>query len=227
MKIAVQKPEFLPGIDYFDRINCADTHVLLDTIRLNKRDVVSRARILAYDSPEWILVPLERSGRSGQKVRDTKIDNSQNWSKNLLRQLHHFYKSAPFFDDIFPVVSEIIRQPHKNIAGLDAALIDRICSMLQISGVSVQASSLKISGTGDDHLIQIVRAVGGDTLLLPRYAKKFIDKELFAEKGIKVEFRSIKISPYNQYRAKFHPDLSIFDVMCYCSRIQIHSFISG
>jgi len=226
MIVAIQKPDFLPGLVYFDRMYKADVHVFLDTIKLPKRDMVNRTRILGHSEPEWLVIPIERSGRSGQKICEAVIDNSVLWKKKHLKQLYHYYRNAPFFDDIYYVLKDTLNEPFDKIAEFNKALISEIASKLTIPAEFVAASELNAAGTKSEHLMRIVHTVGGSDLVVPEYARSFLNRDEFVSHGITLHYHEFAYPQYNQYRRSFVTDLSIFDVLCYCSRRQAHSFFS-
>ncbi|MFC1477724.1 WbqC family protein [candidate division KSB1 bacterium] len=227
MIAAIQQPDFLPDLAYFDRIYRADVTVFLDTIKLPKRDTVNRARVLGQSGAGWFIVPLKRGGRMGQRICDAEIDYSKNWHKKQLVQLHHTYKNTPYFDDIFPFVQEIIESKPHYITELNIPLITGISERLQLAAAFMKTSGLSASGTGSQLLIDIVGKADCETLLVPAYAKNFIDQAAFDNAGIRIEYHNFKGIEYNQYRPGFTPGLSIFDVMCHCSRRTVHSFLAG
>lgn len=227
MRVAVLKPELLPGIAFFDRINSADKVILLDSIKLNRRDPVSRTKVLCPGGTDWIHIPLARSVSKGPEISGTRIDYTRNWQKNLLNRLYHSYKTAPYFDDIFPVVSEILKSNFDYISELNEALITRICAMLQIDCITIRSSELDVSGDGDTLLLNLVRSVQGTGLILPENAISFVDSMFFGENGIEIEFREFQMPEYNQYLDRFYPGLSIFDTFCFCGRYHIHTHLSS
>ncbi|MFC1555579.1 WbqC family protein [candidate division KSB1 bacterium] len=227
MIIAVQSPEYLPGFEYFSRIVKSDIHIFLDSVKMPKRDEVSRSLILGPNGPEWMTVPIVRSGLSGQSIAEARIDYSKNWQKKQLQQLYHLYSETPYFEDIYPVIKKVLKSRFMYIANLDIDLVNIICEKLQIDRKTFRSSELRIKGKSTELLMNIVKEFEGREILLPDYAREFTDEGLFKDNKIKVSFYSCDHPEYNQYRETFYPELSIFDIICYLGRKEVYRLLNN
>src|SRR5208283_4607672 len=74
MTVAIQPPQFLPSLGYFDLMRKADVFVLLDRARFEEKDSQNRARIKTGRGPAWVTVPVIK-GAVAQRIADKMIDN--------------------------------------------------------------------------------------------------------------------------------------------------------
>lgn len=224
MIVTIQKPEYLPGLSYFDKIYKADLCIFLDDTPLSKRDTVSRAKILKHGAPEWISVSVKRSKRSIQLIKDAEIDDTIFWKKNHLKKLYHLYKSAPYFEETYPVFKEIISLPWVSLSGMNIELITKIASMLQLSCRFSRSSEYAVNAWKTERLVGLVMAEKGSIYLCSEYERPYFDEAVVTAHGIKVIYNDFQHPVYRQQGNTFLPGLSIVDALFYCGKQAVHSF---
>jgi len=175
---------------------------------------------------EWLIVPVKRSGRRGQLVRDAEIDDSKLWKKKHLRKLHHYYRNAPYFDDVYPRLKEVIENPWTRIADMNVAVVARIASMLRLSCRFVRASSLDVSGGKSQLLINILKALDGGVFLCGGRGRKFLNSGEFAAHGIALDYGDFHCPENLQKGGAVREDVSIFDALCRRGRTDVYALFS-
>jgi len=226
MIVTIRKPEYLPGLSYFDKIYKAGICIFLDDAPLSKRSAVSRAKILKHGTPEWISVSIKRSKRNAQLIKDAEIDDTIFWKKNHLKKLYHLYKSAPYFEETYPVLKEILSHPWVSLPGMNIELITKTASMLQISCKFSRSSEYAVSASGTERLVGLVTAVKGSVYLCSEYERPYFDEAVVASHGIKVIYNDFQHPVYRQGGNTFTPGLSIIDALFNCGKQAVHAFFS-
>jgi hypothetical protein len=215
----MHQPTFLPWLGWWDKFVRADVFVLLDEVQFPKKGGtwINRVRVLAGDAPIWLTVPVDRSYHGFRTVRATLTDESKPWREKTLATIGTSYARAKHFDDVYPVIEEIIGLPTNRIAALDEAGIRRIASELGIdAGKIVLQSEAPASGHGTDLLVALCKAVGGTTYLTGDGAGGYIEPERFAAAGL--DFAEQRFTPpsYPQQSTSPVPGLSIIDALMNC-----------
>lgn len=226
MIVTIQKPEYLPGLSYFDKIYKADLCIFLDDAPLSKRGAVSRAKILKHGTPEWISVSVKRSKRSTQLIKDAEIDDTIFWKKNHLKKLYHMYKSAPYFEETYPVLREIISHPRVSLSVMNIELITKTASMLQLSCGFSRSSEYAVNACKTERLVGLVMAEKGSVYLCSEYERPYFDEAVVASNGIKVVYNDFQHPVYRQQGNTFTPGLSIIDALFNCGKQAVHAFFS-
>ena len=80
----------------------------------------------------WITLPLKHKS-SFTKICDLEIDNTQNWSNKLRKTLELNYGKAPMFNDVFPLMDNILNYPTKKLSDFNANSTIKICKYLNIN----------------------------------------------------------------------------------------------
>ena len=224
MIVTIQKPEYLPGLSYFDKIYKADLCIFLDDAPLSKRDTVSRAKILKHGDPEWISVSVKRSKRSSQLIKDAEIDDTIFWKKNHLKKLYHLYKGAPYFEETYPVLEEILSRPWVSLSGMNVELITKTASMLQLPCRFSHTSEYAVNACKTERLVGLVMAVKGSVYLCSEYERPYFEEAVVASHGIKVVYNDFQHPVYRQGENTFIPGLSIVDALFNCGKQAVHTF---
>ena len=224
MIVTIQSPEYLPELGYFVRIAAADLHIILDSAKLPRRDAVSRTNLLGPDGPAMLTVPVERSGHTGQRIHEARLDFNKKWQKKQLQQIYHYYTGAPYFDDVFPVIKKYVKKRYIYLANMNIDLVEVILSMVRIPHRYIRASEMNVTGTGTFKLIRLVQEVEGRTVILPDYAREFVDVPLFKKNGLDVVFHTYSCPEYEQYRDGFVPGLSTADALFNTGRQAVYGF---
>lgn len=239
MKLAIMQPYFFPYIGYFQLISSVDKFIVYDDLNFIKKKWINRNRILIRNSgPHFISVPVSDKS-SARKISETLIDNSWNWRDKLKKTIRMNYKKALMFNEVFPLVEQLIDFKTDRLAEFNFNLISSICQHVHIKTMIVQGSSdyhdLEqkltdpefISGSYPGYDVKTARileickmskassyynAPGGMSLYSPRD---------FSAHGIELKF--VKTCPleYRQFSPEFIPDLSVIDVLMYNSSGEI------
>ena len=99
---------------------------------------------------------------------------------------------------------------------LNVSLIKQICEILEIKTKIISSSELNYNkekkGKNVD-IISLCKSVGITSLYDAKGAEQFLDKSLFLENGIFLQFQEFNHPQYKQLWGKFEPYLSIIDLI--------------
>jgi hypothetical protein len=218
MRVAIHQPNYAPWCGYFAKLLQAEIFVWLDDAQLPLgRSYVSRTRVIGPNGPLWLSVPIRRQRE--QTIAEVRCAELH-WPRHHLATLRAGYARAPFFDEVLAVIEPIYAAFDGLEAGLadfNQRLIEALASYLGIELISrrmVRASSVHLSSRGDERLIELVKAVGGDTYVSGPGGTHYQDPARFAAAGLKLEVRSYEPIPYPQRSVQeFVPGLSILDAL--------------
>jgi hypothetical protein len=165
--------------------------------------------------PVWLTVPVEVE-RLSQKINTVKIDNRQNWRKKHLETVKQLYQKAPYFQDYYGGLLEILSSHWEYIAELDIALIKQIARWLDISPLVVRSSELAIEGDRSERLLNFCRHFNANCYLSGNAAQCYLDTDIFTKQDIEVRWQNYSHPTYNQLYGDFVPYLSVMDLLFNC-----------
>ena len=227
MKVAIMQPYFFPYIGYFQLINAVDTFVIYDDVNYIKKGWINRNNILVNGKIFLFTIPLKEVSQN-KYINQISIDEHVNWEIDLLKTITLSYKNAQYFQQIFPLVQEIINQKEPNLAKNIKYSLDKICSYLSISTKIIISSDIDKDNDlkGQDKIIEICKKLGATNYTNAIGGKELYNKDVFLDNNIELNFISTNPIIYNQFKNDFIPWLSIIDVLMFNSVEQINDFLN-
>ena len=211
MKIAVHQPQYIPWMGYFDKIDQADVFVILDDVQFKKNEWQNRNKIRALNDWQWLTVPVEYS--FGQKIREIKIDNKNNWRMKHLKSIKLKYSKSPFFNEYMGLFEGVLSKEWGELVELNNTIIKMLNNCLGIDTELLISSDMNISTTRTQRLVDICKKLEADTYLSGVGGKAYLEADLFEKNGITIEYQAYKHPVYKQVYNGFYPYMSIVDLL--------------
>jgi hypothetical protein len=216
-RVAIMQPYFLPYVGYFQLIGAADLFIVYDNIKYTKKGWINRNRFLRNGKEAVFSLPL-KSDSDSLDVRDREIAADFQRPK-LLNKLREAYRSAPHFDETFPLVERIVLEEERNLFRVHPGPIRAVCGFLGIGTEIVASSSLPVDHTlqGEARVVALCRHARADVYINAIGGRDLYSKEDFGARGIVLKFLRPKPFEYRQFGGAFIPWLSIVDVLMFNS----------
>ena len=216
MKIAIAQPTYLPWLGYFDLLDQVDKFVLLDTVQFEKQSWQQRNRIKAPTGLQWLTVPVVFRGRLGQRIFDVEIREAEFW-RDHLRAVELNYRRAPFFDDYYPALHELLCSGSAGLrlAELNIVLFRWLSEALGIKTPIVRSSELAVDGKRTQLLAEICSLLGATTYVSPLGSADYLLNDLptLTDRGVNVVFHHYEHPSYRQLFPPFQAYASALDLL--------------
>lgn len=231
MKLGIMQPYFFPYIGYFQLINFADQWIVFDDAQYIRHGWINRNRILHPQKGwQYITVPLLKHQHK-DPIKNIYINTQEKWEQKIIGQLVR-YKKAPYYKETVSLVKECFENKAQTITELNVKSLSLVCNYLNIN------FNYKVSSLSDFDYSHVYDA--GDwawTISSQMRASEYInpvgglnlfDKNKFLNSGIKISFleclnNEIK---YSQIISNFEANLSIIDILMFCSVEEIKQLLS-
>jgi hypothetical protein len=217
--VAIHQPTFLPWLGWWDKLVRADVLVLLDDVQFSKKGGtwMNRVRMLVGGEPRWVTLPVDRAYSGTRTVREMRIDESKPWRESILATIRSSYAHARFAEDVLPVVEEALAAPTDRVAELNERAIRVLADRLGVDATKlVHQSELDVSGDGTQLLVDLCRAVGGDTYLSGDGADGYLEENAFPAAGLGLVFQEFRPPRYPQSVDGYVAGLSVVDALMSC-----------
>lgn len=229
MKFAIMQPYFFPYLGYYSLIKKSDRFILFDDVQFIRHGWIERNKTLKpVEGWQYISVPLEKFSL-GTKINEVRIRLAENWRDKLLRQLEHYKKRSPFYNQAMDVVRSSIDIETDSIIELNKNILIETCKYIGIPLIVDTFSSMELKIEPVTHpgewALNITKALGGSEYINPVGGVDIFKKEQFDASGITLNFLGNNLMPYSQRRSAFEPGLSIIDVMMFNDPIKIRLLI--
>ena len=228
MKLAIMQPYFFPYIGYFQLINAVDKFVFYDDVNYIKGGWINRNNILLNGEKKYFTLNLKESS-SFKKINQIFIDGR---SEKLIKTINQSYSKAPYFDQGFPIIEEVILNINTSslISEIAAMSVIKTSEYLDLKTI-FEISSEKYCDTKDferaERLIKICKLNKADTYINVLGGKELYKKETFKNNKIDLFFLQSKLTEYKQFGKEFIPYLSIIDLMMFNSPEVIHKMLNN
>jgi len=224
--IAMMQPYLFPYLGYFQLIAAADVFVLGDDLQYIRSGWVNRNRILDKNEAKLITFPLKRD-RFELAINQRRLsDNFNEEADYLVALIKNFYRKAPYFAQVMPLLESLIRFPQYNLAPYIEHSIRELCTYLHIDTPIFRSSDLNIEGPFDkqDRVIQTMKRLGGTRYINPIGGVELYEQENFSV-YLSLHFFKMNDIVYRQFSGPFVPNLSIIDVLMFNCIEQIQEML--
>lgn len=218
MKLSIMQPYFLPYIGYFQLINHADKFVILDDVQYIKSGWINRNYILQIDKPLLFTVPVSKLS-SKSLISDTTVMTGTGRITKFLKSVHLNYYKAPYFENVFSILTKIFETKHKNISHLNYFAINEVMKYLKIETEIVRSSSVYENRQlkGEIRIIDICKKENAAEYINLSGGQELYSKKNFRENGINLKFIKSKEIKYRQFKENFTAPLSVIDNLMFNS----------
>ncbi len=215
MRVAIMQPYFFPYIGYFQLIAAVDVFIVYDNIKYTKKGWINRNRMLQNGKDVMFSLPLKGNSDS-LDVCERELAADFNRDK-LLSQFIGAYKRAPYFEQSYPLLEQIVKHEDTNLFRFLHHAIVKICKHLGITTQLIISSDIDIDHTlkSQDKVLALCEALKANTYVNTIGGIKLYSKEAFDAKGIELKFIKSQSFEYAQLGADFLPWLSIIDVIMF------------
>lgn len=221
MKVAIHQPHYFPWQGYFDKMAKADAFILLDQVQLEKNSLMLKNRVLDKNGgTKYITISGETKGYLDMEYRHILTKDMEVWTSRQMNTLRDYYRKAKHSREILPLIEEFLKNEFQTVCQWTCASIGLIRELLDIRTPLIYQSDIEYNHDfrRSDLVYALCKAIGADTYLSGRGASvKYLDREKFAENGVKIVFQDFQPPVYPQCSsAEFIPGISVLDMLFNC-----------
>lgn len=212
-RVAINQSNYVPWKGYFDIIHDVDVFLFYDDVQYTKNDWRNRNQVKTRTGLQWLTIPTGTDLK--RRICDVCIE-SNNWQRKHWQTLTQLYGKAPFFRDYTPFLTEVyIEREWRNLSELNQFLIRTIAhEFLGIRTPMHQASEFPSTGTSQERVLSLLKAVQADVYVSGPAAKAYLDAERFRNAGIQVVWKDYSEYPeYPQFHPPFQHTVTILDLL--------------
>ena len=132
MKIAVNQPNYIPWLGYFDLIDTVDRFIFLDDVEYTRNSVISRNKISNLSGrTRWLSLSLKKSSFHDLISQKSLIRSCLDSHLNILSD---FYKKSPYYEEVSDFFYyNYSKIKSEKLSQFNSLLIKNICEFIGIS----------------------------------------------------------------------------------------------
>ncbi len=219
MIVAIQQPEHLPWLGFFNKMAHCDLVVDLDNVQLKKRYFENPNRTRIADRVAWLTVPVASKSRFQQRIEDVRIHADGRWVRKYMGTLRQAYARAPFGADVEQLVRPHVEHGHPDLLSLNLALIESVRDYLGIVTPTIRASSMGLDALrGGDLILALCQRAEASVYASGPDGRDYLDTTAFDHAGVQVTYHDYAHPTYDQHAPTFMSHLSILDAIAHCGR---------
>ena len=228
MNLAIMQPYFFPYIGYWQLIDAVDTFVIYDNIQFTKKGWFNRNNFLFDGKAKLFSVPIRKDSDQLNVVERYLSETSAKDINKIISQIENAYKKAPYFNDVFPFISDIFRFDERNLFSYIYFSVKEICKYLDINTKIIVSSSVDIDHSlkGQEKVLAISKALNATRYINPVGGISLYDYDVFNKAHIELNFLKSSIISYDQFRGDFIPHLSIIDIMMFNNKEDVKEMLT-
>lgn len=222
------QPGYLPWIGFFEQVYRTDILVLYDDTQFTKLDWRNRNRLKSVNGQAvYITVPVEKAATE-TLIKDIKISYEQDWAARHLNLMRSYYQKAPYFNDYFGPIEEIVSKKHGFLFDLDMELMAALFEMLGLKRkILISSKDLTTPVEGKGRMLSACVELGVALCYNGQAGRKLYDPEDFLRHGVRLEFQDFRCPVYPQLWGQFVPNLSVVDLLFNCGPDSLSYIIQG
>jgi hypothetical protein len=228
--IAIMQPYFFPYIGYWQLIHAADMFVVGDSVHYIKHGWINRNRILGEgNQPQFFSIEVSHAS-CNRLIYETSRVVSRKQAEYLCRLLKFYYSKAPHYSEAMEVIKPVLLDEEPD---LTRYLVKQLRAVADYLGINTEFRMLsEVSERWEFGSPEIIRRTceyfGFTEYINPSgVGMSYYDKDAFREMGINLLFlRRNEDIRYKQHTDEFVPDLSIIDLMMFCSHDELHDILN-
>ena len=214
MNTAIQQPEHIPWIGFFNKMAQCDLFVYLDNVQFKKRYFENRNKVISNGEILWLTIPVVTKGLQTQTICDVKIDYDQAWQKKYKGRLEHTYGKLPAWEDIKKITFPPVEKSYEKLVDLNLALISNIRAYLGIETPTARASKMPCNNLkGSALILEICSQSDTRTYISGPDGENYLDSEEFLKKEIEIVYHNFQHPKYTQMVEDFVSHLSVLDLI--------------
>lgn len=217
LRLAIMQPYFFPYIGYFQLMHAVDKFVVYDNIKFTKKGWINRNRILVDGKDAFITLALKKDSDSLHVVDRCLAEVWPDERKKLLNRLLSSYRKAPYFDQVFPLLQDVLHNEEKNLFKFLLSTLLAIKNYIGVTTPIIVSSSILVDNTlrSSEKVLALCKMTAAKVYINPIGGMNLYSKNQFEQRGIKLQFLKANNIQYPQYSNEFVPFLSIIDVMMF------------
>lgn len=215
--MAIQQPEHLPWVGFFNKMSQCDLFVYLDNVQFKKRYFENRNKVKTNDGIKWLTVPVFTKGKYTQNINEVIVYNEPKWKKKYIDLLECAFKKSNYWEDIKNLIIPCLDANTKNLIELNLALVERCRDYLHIETPALLASSLEVNQfTGSDLISEICSRTGADIYISGPNGRDYLQIDEFPKIGTSIVYHDFIHPDYPQIYGDFTSHLSVIDLIAHC-----------
>ena len=213
MKVCIHQPNYLPYIEFFNKIKNIDVYVLFDVAQYVKRQFHNRTRIRTKEGSMYLTIPLLSKDSYLKRLYDIKLPPKTTWKKEHWLSVERNYVKTDYFDSYKDSLENVYETDFTKLVEFNETKRSLLIKEFKLETIIIKSTDLK----SIDLLINILKEVGATCYLSGQSGKRYTYLQYLSIMKIKYLFEKagLHILDISRSRSQRYPNLFRFLPMKY------------
>ncbi len=234
MVLGIMQPYFFPYIGYWQLMNAVYEYIIADNVNYIKNGYINRNNILVNGSASRFGIPVRKASQNRIIAQhEHGLDEAE--VTKLLDTIKSAYAKAPNYEEVSDLIKTVrefgLTDEGRRLTCLLEHAIRMTAKKLGIDTPVLLASrDIKLDGEfkRENLVVAFCKNRGADAYYNAIGGTGLYFRDFFRDNGLDLKFvKTDEDLKYRQYTDEFVPNLSIIDVMMFCSREEIGRFLNS
>lgn len=215
MILSIHQPSYFPWLGLLHKISGSDQYMVMDEVQLTDNAFQHRNLFLTSDGKvKYLTIPFNKVGYLKRPYNALEI-RPPNWRSDHLNFLRNNYRRHPYFDEIFPVLSEYYSVEYSRLIDAVMASMQLCLQLFDIRTTIVYQSEFDYDRTlrRGDLVMELLRQSGADCYLSGTGAQAYLDESAFGDELVLRYDRFVHPEYTQKSSVTFVSGLSCIDVL--------------
>lgn len=222
MIATIHQPCYMPYLGIFYKIWKSDIFIYLDDAQYTDGYVLDWNKFKNANGEFRLKVPVHKS--TNLPINKVMIADNGKWVKKHLASLQQSYGKAPYFDEVYSIVEDVLNDYPANLSELNVKLMNSFLEYFGIRKGWIRSSRMNLDSTKTQRIIDICNYVGADSYISGVGGSWYQDEELIKDNGINLIYTDYEPFEYPQLYGDFIPNMSVFDFAANCGPTLVDRF---
>ena len=218
MIVGLMQPYFFPYLGYFELVVISDRWVIFDNVQYKKQSWMTRNRMLhRHQGWQYINIPVHKRP-TGTQIKDITVVDPVNAPKGILRQLDHYRRRAPYFDQVKSLImASFSNARSSSLADINTSTLIETCRYLDLRFKYTICSEMDLELGEIEHAgqwgLRVAERLGAQEYVNAPGGRAIFRPDEWRRAGIRLTFTKLKPFHYDCAPFEHHDHLSILDVL--------------
>ncbi len=221
MIVSIHQPSYFPWLGWLHKVVQSDVFILMNDVQLSDSAYQHRNIFLTKDGQEkYLNIAIKKKKYKDVFLKDIELLPTVKWQLEHQKFLQHNYGKHPFYQEVIAYIEPIYSKEYNTLGDVLKDVTESVWQMFDISTKLIYQDKLSYDRDAKKGklVIDLVKAVGGDTYLSGQGAKVYTDEDDFTENKIKLLYQQFAHPKYAQLNTgnnheTFKPGISCLDLL--------------
>lgn len=212
--VSIHQPNYIPWLGYFYKIFQSDVFVFLDDVQFSNKGMQNYHYIKTPQGSFRLKIPV--ASNFGMLINEIETKDDLGWKQKHLKALEMNYRKSPYFDEVYQDFKLLLETKNPNLSNFDQKIIIFICEKLGIKTQFVLSSSLNITTTKEEKVLDICDTLAAKVYFSGTGAQSYQNEKQFMERGIELRYSTFNVVKYPQLWGEFQSNVTVLDYLMNC-----------